>query len=84
VRGISKSYSLAATILLREIYFSLAHGKTTRYRHAARHLNDCARLAARVSDFGDLADHAAYLARLKARHGRKLSFWRHVATESAG
>lgn len=75
---------LAVTVLLRAmIDFCLENAKTTRYRHAARHLNECAQLAERITDFGDIQDHASYLAQIKARHGRKSSFWRHVKESGA-
>ncbi|WFR96827.1 DUF6880 family protein [Rhizobium tumorigenes] len=67
---------LAATILLRAmIDFSLEGGRSSRYRHAARHLGTCAMLASRIADFGAFPDHAAYVAALKRRRGKKHGFW---------
>ncbi|WFS02399.1 DUF6880 family protein [Rhizobium tumorigenes] len=67
---------LAATILLRAmIDFSLEGGRSSRYRHAARHLGTCAMLASRIADFGAFPDHAVYVAALKRRHGKKHGFW---------
>ncbi len=69
-------YPLAATVVLRKmIDFALDRGRSARYRHAARHLADCASLAQRIDDFGSLPDHGAYVARLKSSHGRKSGFW---------
>ena len=70
---------LAATILRRAmIDYALDNAKSTRYRHAARHLAECESLAAAIGDFGALAPHKAYVAALKSRHGRKAGFWEHV------
>jgi hypothetical protein len=70
-------HPLAATLMLRAmIDYSLIHSKTTRYGHAARHLQTCEHLAKRIEDFGDRRDHAAYVAHLRALHGRKTAFWK--------
>jgi hypothetical protein len=77
---LEEKYPLAATILLRAmIDFALERGRAGRYRHAARHLADCASLARHVEDFGAAPDHATYVARLKQGHGRKHAFWSAVA-----
>lgn len=69
-------YPLSATVALRKmIDFALDRARSTRYRHAARHLADCAALAKRIDDFGALAPHDAYVAALKSAHGRKSGFW---------
>ena len=73
-------HPLAATLLRRAmIDFALGQARSSRYRHAARHLNDCASLAPRVDDFGDAPDHAAYERAIRAAHGRKAGFWEEVA-----
>ena len=70
------SHPLAATLILRAmIDFALSHGRSKRYRHAARHLATCAELAPRIEDFSAFETHDAYVARLKAQHGRKHGFW---------
>ena len=72
-------HPLAATIILRAmIDFSLAESRTKRYRHAARHLSTCERLAERIDDFGITEPHEVYVARIKRDHGRKSSFWAQV------
>ncbi len=69
-------YPLAATLARRAmIDFALSEGRSTRYRHAARHLLECESLASTISNFGDFPDHAVYRARLEAEHARKSSFW---------
>lgn len=69
-------YPLAATLVLRSmIDFTLGKARSSRYRHAARHLMDCARLATRIADFGAFESHETYAARLRIEHGRKSGFW---------
>ncbi len=74
--ALAGKYPLAATRLLRAmIDFALERARVKRYRHAARHLAECAGLAAGIESFGELETHEAYVARLKSEHGRKTSFW---------
>lgn len=69
-------YPLAATILLRAmIGFALGKARSSRYRHAARHLATGAHLARRIENWGALSDHDRYVADLRAGHGRKAGFW---------
>lgn len=69
-------YPLAATLVLRAmIDFTLAKARSSRYRHAARHLMECAGLATAIADFGAFETHDAYAARLRAEHSRKSGFW---------
>lgn len=69
-------HPLAATLLLRAmIDFTLQHARSSRYRHAARHLMDCAGLAGAIGEFGRFEKHDAYLARLRREHPRKGGFW---------
>ena len=53
--------------------------KSTRYRHAARHLLECRGLEAGIGERGGVETHEAFVARLRARHGRKAGFWERVA-----
>jgi uncharacterized protein DUF6880 len=55
--------------------FTLTKARSSRYRHAARHLMECESLAAAIKEFGTFETHAAYAARLRADHGRKSGFW---------
>ncbi|MER0239796.1 DUF6880 family protein [Fulvimarina sp. MAC8] len=76
---LSPSHPLAATRLLRAmIDFTLDEGRSSRYKHAARHLGECERLAAEIADFGFMEDHAAFVERLRQVHGRKRGFWNRV------
>jgi hypothetical protein len=69
-------HPLAATLVRRAlINFALERNRVKRYRHAARHLQECATLAAKIDDFGTFVTHDAYLTRLRVAHGRKSSFW---------
>jgi hypothetical protein len=57
------------------IDFALDSGRSSRYKHAARHLADCASLAPHINDFGDTRPHDIYVAELKRRHGKRHGFW---------
>ena len=81
--GFSKAISLerrvavAADVLqpLRAmIDFTLREARSSRYGHAARHLAACARMAERIEDWRAIEAHEAYVARLRAEHGRKSGF----------
>jgi hypothetical protein len=74
--ALAGKYPLAATVVLRTmIDFSLKNGRSTRYKHAAHHLLDCAGLSSVIEDFGDIEPHDLYQARLLREHGKKSSFW---------
>ena len=60
------------------IDFTLGAARSSRYKHAARHLYECASLARRLADIGEVADHVAYEQALRAAHGRKTAFWQEV------
>ena len=74
--ALAGKHPLAATMLLRAmINFSLKNSRSSRYRHAARHLLDCAGLSPTIKDYRSFEPHGAYEARLRLEHGRKSSFW---------
>lgn len=74
--ALAGKHPLAATLLLRAmIDYSLDQSRTSRYRHAARHLLDCESLASSIPDFGKFETHEAFIDRLRAKHGKKSSFW---------
>jgi len=74
--ALSGKYPLAATLLLRSmIDFSLTNARSSRYKHAARHLLDCSGLTTGIRSFGDFEPHVAYEARLRHEHSRKSAFW---------
>ena len=75
---LSERYPLAATLALRTmIDFTLTAARSKRYGYAAQHFAECTELASRINDFGAFETHDVYVARLKAQHGRKYSFWEH-------
>ena len=74
--ALAGKHPLAATMLLRAmINFSLKNSRSSRYRHAARHLLDCSGLSSTIKDYRGFEPHDAYEARLRLEHGRKSSFW---------
>ncbi|MFI3905513.1 DUF6880 family protein [Ochrobactrum sp. S1502_03] len=73
---LSAKYPLAATMLLRSmIDFTLDGGRSSRYKHAARHLLECGSLSRSIEDYGMFVSHETYLAELRKVHGRKHGFW---------
>ena len=69
-------YPLAATLVLRAmIDFTLSMARSSRYRHAARHLRECAALASMITDYQGHETHETYQTRLRQDQGRKPSFW---------
>jgi hypothetical protein len=73
---VETKHPLAATLLRRALIdFALEKGRSTRYRHAARHLMECESLANKITDYGQFAAHDDYLKRLRTEHRRKTSFW---------
>lgn len=74
--ALAAKHPLAATLVLRAmIDFSLERARSSRYKHAARHLLECSSLSSAIEDFGAFETHDAYEARLRQEHGRKSSFW---------
>jgi hypothetical protein len=74
--ALEQDYPLAATLMLRAmIGYALDRAKSTRYGHAARHLQTCEYLAKRIESFGDHGGHDTFVAGLRLRHGRKAGFW---------
>ncbi len=74
--ALAAKYPLAATLVLRAmIDFSLTNGRSSRYKHAARHLLECSSLSSAIDNFGSFETHDAYEARLRREHGKKTSFW---------
>ena len=79
-RLIEGKHPLAAILLRRAMIEDTLDGaKSTRYKHAARHLLECRSLAASIRDSGEFQTHEAFVSRLRARHGRKTGFWSQVS-----
>ena len=53
-------------------------GQARAYAHGARYLQSLDRLTRSIEDYGPLPQHEAFMTALRARHGRKTSFWREV------
>jgi hypothetical protein len=78
--ALAGKHPLAATLALRAmIEFALDQSRTSRYKHAARHLLECAGLATNFGDFGKHETHQAFVARMRSKHGKKTSFWSNTA-----
>ena len=73
---LKEKYPLAATLLLRAmIDFSLTNARSSRYKHAARHVIACEALAVQIADFGSVEPHRVYMEKLQRDHGNKTGFW---------
>ncbi|WP_375383372.1 DUF6880 family protein [uncultured Sphingomonas sp.] len=80
---LSERHPLAASLLLRAmIDFTLGKARSSRYKHAARHLSEAEGLATRIEDFGTALSHDDYIRCLRNDHGRKAGFWHAVADEA--
>jgi hypothetical protein len=77
---IEGKHPLAATLLRRAMIEDTLNGaKSSRYKHAARHLLECLSLASSIQDFGTFETHETFASRLHAKHGRKAGFWAQIA-----
>ncbi len=77
--ALAAEHPLAAVLIWRSmILFALEKARSGRYGHAARHLLACATADARIADYGEHPDHAAFVTALRATHGRKSGFWSRV------
>jgi hypothetical protein len=75
-RLIEGKHPLAATMLRRAMIEDTLEGaKSTRYKHAARHLLECRSLLAGIQDFGAFETHEGFVSRLRAKHALKTGFW---------
>ncbi len=67
---------LAATLCLRAMVdFSLEMSRSSRYKHAVRHLATCSVLAAKINDWAGHEPHDSYRAHLGLTYRNKYSFW---------
>jgi hypothetical protein len=74
-------HPLAATVLRRSMIEDTLNGaKSSRYKHAARHLLECESADAVIESYGAMVSHERFVAGLRDRHGRKYGFWDLVAT----
>jgi hypothetical protein len=74
--ALEEKFPEAASLLYRRlIECVLERGSSKQYQYAARDLLSCARLAPHLPAPGTIESHAAFVARLRKAHGRKLGFW---------
>ena len=82
---IEGKHPMAATLLRRAMIEDTLNGaKSTRYKHAARHLLECESLAPSIADFGSVGTHESFVGRLRAKHGRKAGFWGQLSEAPEG
>lgn len=73
------NHPLAATLMRRAMIRDTLDGaKSSRYRHAARHLAECQASGAAIEDHGNVPPHASFVEYLREKHGRKYGFWQLV------
>ncbi len=73
--ALAGKHPLAATVVLRAmIDFSLTNSRSSRYRHAARHLLDCSSLSSAIEAFRGLEPHDAYSPGCVASMGGRVRF----------
>ena len=69
-------HPLAATLMRRAMVEDTLNGaKSTRYRHAVRHLAECQASDRAITDYGTVLTHEEFVAALRKKHGRKYGFW---------
>jgi hypothetical protein len=67
---------LAASLCLRAMVdYSLEMSRSSRYKHAVRHLATCGVLAIKIRDWAGHENHATYRDRLGLTHHQKYGFW---------
>jgi len=67
---------LAASLCLRAMVdYSLEMSRSSRYKHAVRHLATCDVLAIKIHDWAGHDNHATYRDRLGLTHHQKCGFW---------
>ncbi|MDU8914103.1 DUF6880 family protein [Aestuariicoccus sp. MJ-SS9] len=77
--ALEANHPLAATILRRAMIRDTLDGaKSSRYRHAARHLAECASSDAMIDDYQSFPPHSEFLVSLREHHKRKYGFWQLV------
>ena len=69
-------HPLASVLLRRRVIdVTLQKARSTRYRHAVRHLREIESQQSDIADYGRHESHADFMARLKREHPRKSGFW---------
>lgn len=79
-QALTERYPLVAMLLYRAMLEDTLQGaKSTRYGHAARHLQACEALQQKIPETATLEPQAVFRARLQKSHARKTGFWSRVA-----
>ncbi len=69
-------FPLASALLRRSLIEATLNGaKSTRYKHAVRHLLEIEILDLQISDYGIQETHDEFVSRIKQQHPRKRGFW---------
>ena len=70
-----------ASVLLRRrlIDYTLQKARSSRYRHAVRHVREIESQQSDITDYGRHESHAEFVARLRREHPRKAGFWTALA-----
>ncbi|MFN9643880.1 MAG: DUF6880 family protein [Cyanobacteriota bacterium] len=77
------SQPLAATVCLRlMVEFILETGQTNRYKHAARHVASCRRLAPAIDDWGRIPPHNVYARNLLRDYDHRTGFIRRLELDA--
>ncbi len=80
--GRAKKRPTVEVVIYRELTVRILDAtRRGAYGHAAHYLGRLEELDESVIDYGPLDDHAGFRSDLKARHGRKSSFWRKVGRD---
>jgi hypothetical protein len=80
--ALQEKHPLAAILVRRAmIDFTLTNARSSRYKHAAKHLAECAHMATRIEDFKGLPTHETYAKQIATTHARKPGFWQYVKTK---
>jgi len=77
--ALSGKFPLAATLLRRALVETTLNGaKSTRYKHAARHILEMKNQDTAIDDYGTHETHEAFMQRMRDKHFRKHGFWSQV------
>jgi hypothetical protein len=74
--ALESKHPLTSVLLRRRLIdFTLQKARSTRYRHAVRHVREIESQQSDIKDYGRHESHAEFMARLKREHPRKPAFW---------
>jgi hypothetical protein len=74
--SLQAKYPLAAVLLRRSLIEATLNGaKSTRYKHAVRHMLEIDGLDRQITNYGEHESHEEFLSRIRQKHSRKRGFW---------